>query len=371
MLNLERRVAALERAAVKSLPRDDMSGFSRNKLRSMFPDQGHYRRELYPRHIAFLTAGATLRERLFMAANRTGKTETGAFEMACHLTGRYPEWWRGKRFSDGLQAWACGSTNQTTRDIVQEKLLGPEGAHGTGMIPAEAIVQITHKPGLTNAADTVFVNHVSGKLSQVGFKSYESGRKVFEGTAKQVFWLDEESPFDIYLECLYRTATTGGVLYTTFTPLSGMSDVVKSFLEPENDQAAAVKHVTQCDWERVPHLDEAAKAQIRASTPPYLRDARTKGIPQMGAGLIYQVPESDILAPRFEIPKQWKRSWALDVGWNRTAAVWGAIDPETGIGYLYHEYYRSQAEPVIHAAGIKAAGDWIPGWWIRRAWVLP
>jgi hypothetical protein len=91
----------------------------------------------------------------------------------------------------------------------------------------------------------------------------------------------------------------------------------------------------------------------------------------MGAGLIYQVPESDILAPRFEIPKQWKRSWALDVGWNRTAAVWGAIDPETGIGYLYHEYYRSQAEPVIHAAGIKAAGDWIPGWWIRRAWVLP
>jgi hypothetical protein len=57
----------------------------------------------------------------------------------------------------------------------------------------------------------------------------------------------------------------------------------------------------------------------------------------------------------------WKRSWALDVGWNRTAAAWGAIDPETGIGYLYHEYYRSQAEPVIHAAGIKAAGDWIPG----------
>jgi hypothetical protein len=41
--------------------------------------------------------------------------------------------------------------------------------------------------------------------------------------------------------------------------------------------------------------------------------------------------------------------------------VWGAINPETGVSYLYHEYYRSQAEPVIHAAGIKAVGDWIPG----------
>jgi hypothetical protein len=41
--------------------------------------------------------------------------------------------------------------------------------------------------------------------------------------------------------------------------------------------------------------------------------------------------------------------------------VWGAINPETGVSYLYHKYYRSQAEPVIHAAGIKAVGDWIPG----------
>ena len=61
----------------------------------------------------------------------------------------------------------------------------------------------------------------------------------------------------------------------------------------------------------MPHLDEAAKAQIRAPTPPWLGDARTKGIPQMGAGVIYQVPESDILVPPFAIPKHWPRSYAL------------------------------------------------------------
>ena len=332
-----------------------------SKLRTLFPDEGPLRRELYPRHIEFLTAGATFRERLFMAGNRTGKTETGAYEMACHLTGQYPDWWTGKRFSQAIQAWACGTTNLTTRDIVQEKLLGPEGALGTGMLPADSIAQVTHKSGLSHAADAVFVRHASGGCSRVSFKSYESGRKAFEGTAQHVIWLDEESPLDVYIECLYRTATTGGVIYTTFTPLGGMSDVVKSFLEPENEEAAAVKNVTQCDWSLVPHLDEAAKAQLLASTPPYQRDARTKGIPQLGSGAIYPLPESDIVVPHFEIPKHWPRSYALDVGWNRTAAVWGALDRENGVAYLYHEYSRAQAEPVVHAEGIKAAGDWIPG----------
>jgi hypothetical protein len=140
-----------------------------------------------------------------------------------------------------------------------------------------------------------------------------------------------------------------------------MSDVVKSFLEPESEEAAAVKHVSQCDWSQVPHLDEAAKKQLLASTPVYQRDARTKGIPQLGAGAIYPLAESEILVPRFDIPNHWQRSYGMDVGWNRTAVVWGAEDPQTKTCYLYHEYSRAQAEPVIHAAGIKAVGDWIPG----------
>src|ERR1035438_2050607 len=174
--------------------------------------------------------------------------------------------------------------------------------------------------------------------SRVSFKSYESGRKAFEGTAQHVIWLDEEGPLDIYTECLYRTATTDGVIYTTFTPLGGMSDVVKSFVEPESEEARAVKHVTQCDWSQVPDLDAAAKAQLLASTPIYQRDARTKGIPQLGAGAIYPLAESEILVPHFNIPAHWPRSYGLDVGWNRTAVVWGALDRENGVAYLYHEY---------------------------------
>jgi Terminase RNaseH-like domain len=121
------------------------------------------------------------------------------------------------------------------------------------------------------------------------------------------------------------------------------------------------KAVIQASWDDVPHLTEQAKNELLASIPPYQRDARTKGIPQLGAGAIYPVSESDVLIPDFELPPYFPRAYAMDVGWNRTAALWGARDNETGIVYLYSEYYKGQAEPVIHTQGIKARGEWIPG----------
>ena len=56
-----------------------------------------------------------------MAANRIGKSYCGAAEMAFHLTGLYPKWWTGKRYDKCITAWACGVSNETTRDIVSER----------------------------------------------------------------------------------------------------------------------------------------------------------------------------------------------------------------------------------------------------------
>ena len=94
---------------------------------------------------------------------------------------------------------------------------------------------------------------------------------------------------------------------------------------------------------------------------PHERDARTKGVPSLGAGAIYPVPEDDILVDPFEFPAWYRHSYALDVGWNRTAALWQAYSPEDDTSYLYAEYYRGQAEPAVHAAAIRARGEWIPG----------
>jgi terminase large subunit-like protein len=121
------------------------------------------------------------------------------------------------------------------------------------------------------------------------------------------------------------------------------------------------KYVVMATWDDAPHLSEASKKELRDSIPPFQRDARSKGIPQLGAGAIYPVPESDLLEDPFKIPAHWPMGYGLDVGWNCTAAVWGALDRETDTLHLIHELRRSQAEPSVVAHGIRAAGDWMPG----------
>ena len=330
-----------------------------NAIDSYFPDNGPYRRELYPKHLEFFEAGSKYRERAFLAGNRVGKTLSGAFEVACHLTGNYPQWWSGRRFNHPVVAWAAGDTSKTTRDIIQLALYGPFHDSGTGMIPRDRIERTTTKTGIADCLETIYVKHVSGGLSEIGLKSYDQQRDSFQGTNRHVIWLDEEPPYDIYIETLLRTMVVNGLVLMTATPLLGMTDVIRSYVQPaENDES---KFFVQATWDDVPHLNASAKEALLASIPPYQREARSKGVPQLGSGAIYQVPEDEIVVPEFEIPAHWPRAFGLDVGWKKTAAVWGARNNETGEIFLYSEYYRGMAEPSVHADGITSRGKWIPG----------
>lgn len=202
-----------------------------NKLRTYYPDTGPLRRELYPKHLAFFAAGAVHRERCFMAANRVGKTEgAGGYEVALHLTGLYPDWWEGRRFDKPVNILAAGDTAVTTRDIIQTKLLGPFNDLGTGLIPGDLITGKRPKSGIPNAVDIATVKHVSGGESLLQFRAYSDGRETFQGTERDVIWLDEEPPMDVYTECLLRTMTTNGIVLCTFTPLSGLTEVALAFL---------------------------------------------------------------------------------------------------------------------------------------------
>jgi hypothetical protein len=119
--------------------------------------------------------------------------------------------------------------------------------------------------------------------------------------------------------------------------------------------------VTTASWEDVPHLDEDTKRELWNSTPPHLRDARAKGIPSLGSGAIYPIAVEEFEVKPFVLPAYWPRAYALDVGWNRTAGLWGAWDQSDDTLYLYAEYYASQAVPAVHASAIKARGEWIKG----------
>jgi phage terminase large subunit-like protein len=332
------------------------------KLFTYFPEKGPLRRELYPKHLEFFGLGGHKRERLFLAANRVGKTEgAGGYELACHLTGKYPAWWTGRRFTKAIQCWAAGDTRETVRDILQLKLLGKLGNEGTGLIPRDCIHR-TAAGFIPDSKQAIWVRHESGGISVVQFKSYDQGREAFQGTEQDIIWLDEEPPMDVYTECLLRTMTNDGLVMLTFTPLRGMSEVVLAFMPggalPEKREGP--KAVVSATWDDVPHLSKQAKEELWNAIPPFQRDARSKGLPQLGAGAIYPVPESAVVCEPFDIPKHWPRAYGLDVGWNRTAAIFGAVDRETDTLYVYSEHYQGEGEPAVHASAIRARGN-LPG----------
>jgi phage terminase large subunit-like protein len=330
-----------------------------NKIDWYYPDTGPLRRELYPKSLEFFAAGATHTERMVMAANRVGKTEgMGGLELSYHLTGEYPHWWVGKRFKRPVRAWAAGDTSVTVRDILQLKLLGPWLSFGTGLIRADNIVRYTPKRNVAESVDQVVVRHKSGGLSYLTFKSYDQGRESFQGTEQDIVWLDEEPPSDIYSECLTRTMTVGGMIMSTFTPLRGMGDVILGFIDKD---CPAHKYKLNVTWDDVPHLTKKMKDELWASFPPSERDARAKGIPTIGSGRIYPVIMDDMLVDDFVVPPYWRKAFGFDVGWKKTAVLWGAHDSESDILYCYSEHYQGQAEPAIHASAIKARGIWIPG----------
>lgn len=121
------------------------------------------------------------------------------------------------------------------------------------------------------------------------------------------------------------------------------------------------KAIIQAGWDDAPWLTEQAKKQMEADTPPHLIEARRLGRPSMGSGNVYPIAIESILCKPIEIPHFWKRLYALDVGWNNTACLWGALDPQTDTLYIYDEYFMKEQPPSVHAAGIRARGEWIPG----------
>lgn len=337
--------------------------------------------EPYPWQKAFMYASLDNRQKLAMCANQVGKTTTGAFELAYHATGLYPADWEGLRFDKPIKAWACGMTNNSTRDIVQTELLGDQGdlsLQGAGTIPKHCIGATVRKPGIPNAFDSVLVKHfnalgVHDGWSKISFLSYEMGQDKFMGQRIDWVWLDEEPPIDIFTQCVTRTLTTSGVVSMTFTPEKGLTKTVTDFL---NDRKPG-QFLIQATWEDVTekrdaagnithrgHLTDEKKEQLLAVYSADEREMRSKGIPIAGSGPIFPLHlEDEIRCDPIEIPAHWPRICGLDFGWDHpTAAAWLAWDRDADIIYLYDAYKKSKATAIIHAAAIKARGD-IPVAW--------
>ena len=325
----------------------------------------------YPYQLKFHESGSEANQRLLMAANRIGKSYCGSMELSYHLTGLYPKWWKGREYRQPIVAWAGGVSNETTRDIVQFELLGspddPE-AFGSGTIPKNYIVKTERKPGVPNAKSVALIKHVSGGNSSLFFKAYEMGVEKWQGRSVDCIWLDEEPSRDIYSQAVTRTLDRKGMVYMTFTPEAGMTETVASFMNNLQPGQSLVNATWDDASEKIRtesgnpgHLNELVMEQILSSYSPHEREMRRYGRPSIGSGLIFPIMEDKIMTDPVQLEDHWPRIAAIDFGWDHpTAIVWGAIDRDEDVFYVYDCYRMSKASPAVHAQAIRGRPSFIP-----------
>lgn len=321
----------------------------------------------YPKQRIFHRLGRTKRERLLRAGNQNGKSYCGGAEFSFHVTGLYPQDWDGHLFDRPILAWAAGETGETTRDNPQRILLGLVGSEtfGTGMIPHRLIGEYRPAIGVANLLDYIKVRHITGGWSTVRFKYYAQGQTKWQGPPVDLLWFDEEAPQDVYDEGLARTIATTGIVYTTFTPLKGMSEVVRRFIGGKSeDRADVVMTIYEAE-----HISKEQREIAIASFPEHEREARANGVPTLGSGRIFPVHESMIKISMEDFLKRkrptWRRIGGLDFGWDHpTAAVRVWHDADNDAVYIDQAYQRSRATPLEHSPILKA-------WGVRMPWAWP
>lgn len=301
-----------------------------------------------------------------MAANQVGKTLSAGAEVAMHLTGRYPDWWAGYVYTKPPPWWVAGVTSESTRDNPQRILLGRGANWGTGMVPKDALLaDPALRRGVVGAVDHFECRwggggDVSSGTSVCAFKSYDQGREKFQGETLGGIWFDEEPDEDIYTEGLTRTNVGLMPVMMTFTPLLGMSNVVKRFLIDKPPGT----HVTQMTIEDAQHYTPEQRAAIIATYPAFEREARTKGIPQLGSGRVFPIDQDEISVAPFAIPSHWVQIAGLDFGWDHpSAGVRLAWDRDADCLYIVACHRAREQTPAMFAAAVRPWGDWLPWAW--------
>lgn len=317
--------------------------------------------------------GKTFHVRMLSTGNQEGKTLIGCHETAYHLTGRYPDWWNGIKYERPVTWWSCGVDNEKVRDSLQDLLIGdPDDpdAFGTGIIPADCLDKgrTVSKYQVPNALQRVYVKHKTGGWSKNDFKAYKQGKDAFMTKGVDGIHLDEEPPQDIYSSCVVRGVARPDrpTIYITCTPEKGLTPLQMQF---RNDLQPHQSYITS-EWDDCPHLTPERRKIILSSVPAHEREMRSKGIPIIGTGVVYPIPDEAITCDMFQIPDYFWQVCAMDFGsWNHpTAICWMAWDKDNDIVYIYDVYKEDKREPATHAMALKAGKKrYIPVMWPHDA----
>lgn len=310
----------------------------------------------------FFEAGKTFNHRYLSAANRIGKTYGGAMEMSYHLTGRYPEGWKGRVIKgSGRVYWCIGLNLTMVTDIQQKELLGTSNIGlieeiGTGAIPRECI---EFKQGLEKDGPRcikIRIKHKDGGLNELSFFG-STDPDVLMGRKVAGVWMDEESPYSnqIYNQCIARIANgvepgIDGFIMITATPEQGETPLYLRFAADKT----GLLYIQRVTWWDSPLFNTEQINSLLAALDEHERDLRSKGLPAVGRGAVFKVSDDEIKARDvFPLP-HWQVIAAIDWGNVKDPTVIAIClhDTDNDIFYLYDLYYFDESEEARTPANV-------------------
>lgn len=345
---------------LEALLREQAARLEANRYRTVFAT-------LYGWQTEFIAATSHYSQCCLIAANRIGKTYTGTYVDAIHALGDYPDDWPGHRFDHAPLIWCLGYSGEKTRDLLQAPMVGQKNGDkfAGGLIPADRILGYESMTGTPNAVRTLFIRHRSGEVARVQFWSYNQGQHALMGDDVDWFHIDEE-PRDpaIFPQVLVRTASgdrgRGGRGILTFTPENGRTELVIQFM----DNPSRAQFCMQKGWDDAPHLNDQVKADLLSSFPSHQREMRTKGVPMLGHGRIYDIAEEDVVCQPFDIPPHFRVINGMDFGWDHPQAqVQLVIDQENEMFYVTRAWKKSRVSPNEAWGATKSWALGVPTAW--------
>lgn len=355
--------------------------YTYRKVDFYYRDTGEFSRDKYPKQMAWVAAGKEFDTRALIGANGSGKTLTVGWEVEHHLTGHYPEDWQGRKFNRPIKIWISGINIKQLRSGVQLLLFGSYTNIGTGLIPKKEIINDAGVPQvwamaggvIGNARVRHYTNGVADGWSEIFFLTAEQGWEAFQGFNADIMWLDEDHrERKLVGEAMARTrgaAGQEGMFIYTGVQVGGKTALYHTFF-PDGRMTAGPKpeigaYVTLLNiWNDAPHISEKWKLEQLERlklTDPNSIVARMDGLAAAGSGRVFPFRDDQVIVSIPKLENWMPRAYGLDPGWNATAAVWGAKDPNTGVLTIYAEYQQGQVIDSLHAIAVKSRGDWIPG----------
>lgn len=343
-----------------------------NKLPIYYPEEDTtllngsilYNRYKYSFHLRVMEAHSYYHTVLARSGNQCGKSFVTHYIAAIHMTGMYPTWWEdelhGFKFSKPPRVWFGAHSSDTLKKTTQVKMLGQVGEFGSGFIPRSMLDLDSLKDA--KRADTPIttfrVKHLQGGFSSASLKTYESGRKAWEAETVDLIVLDEEPTMEVYTEACARLLASNGRMLLAFTPNEGMTEVVDTLTNhgdfTEGPKSGGSYVVTSTVYE-APHMTPEAIERLEATLPQqHMKDARLRGIPSIGQGMVYPINMEELFIDSHDIPtSNMLYCMAIDFGWFNTAVIHMAYNLETGIYYILEEYKQGEKTPEQHSQYIQ------------------